>query len=98
MSGVTCHLSPTPTTTATDPSPANSLIMQRRLDHLERTKKHKIMKTKIILCSLPKKGFLSFFNFSETLFDQKSPGILVPVANGGDTQHIHNPRTLQPTD
>ena len=30
-----------------------------------------------------------FYNFSDTLIDQKSPALFVPVANKGDTRHVH---------
>ena len=39
------------------------------------------------------KGFL----VSDTLFNQKSPALLVPVVAGGDKQHIHT-RTSRPLD
>ena len=38
MSYATCHVSPTPTATATDPPHANSSTMHSRLVHQDRTK------------------------------------------------------------
>ena len=76
MSFITCHLSPMPVATATDPSPANSTTM-----HWKRTNKKS--KTQFVL---PLRENISSWlcNFGNTLFDQKSSALLVPVANGGD--------------
>ena len=61
LSTVTCHMSPTPTATATDPPPTNCSTKHSRLVHQERTKKNPTnVKTQIIYENFPKKRVLSF--------------------------------------
>ena len=50
----------TPTTTTTDPPPANSPTMHNRLDHQDRTKKTEIFQNPKISLKLPQKRVLSF--------------------------------------
>ena len=52
-------------------------------------------KNKEIIKTFQQKGVLSFFNFSATLFDQKSPVHARLVVNGGDITHQAE-RTLCP--
>ena len=80
VSQVTCHLSLTPTATATDPPPANSPIMHNRLVCKE-PKLYKNLKYKKIFKTWRYTGI------SDTLFDQKSPatGKLVSAMVQTDT-------------
>ena len=50
---------------------------------MEAKKNQKKFKNQQTVETFQKKGLISFFNFSNTLLDQKSPALLVPVANGG---------------
>ena len=68
VSRVTCHLSLTPTATATDP-PANSPIMHSRLVCED---PNILIRQKIFEMAKPK-TFKGYANISDTLFDQKSP-------------------------
>ena len=83
---VTCHLIPVTyhlslIPTATDPHPANSPTMHSRLVH-KNQKPKKVEK---------RKNFVEtqfFSNISNTLFDQKSPVLSVPVVGGGEICYI----------
>ena len=82
MSPVTCHQSqqPQPHTLPllTPPLCAVGWFSKTETQNPKKNLKHKIGQ------NLQKKRFLSFANFSDKLCDQKSPGLLVLVAYGGD--------------
>ena len=80
MSPVTNANSHSGLATATKPHPANSPTMHSRLARQKEPHKPQKMSTKINHAQ--KRGSQSC-NFSDTLFDQKSPVHPVPVAVGG---------------
>ena len=88
VSYVTCHLSLTPTAKATDPPPAISPTMHSKFAKTEpQSRKH--VKTQKIMETFKKRGS-QLCNFRNTLFEQKSPAILVPVADRRyDPKHIN---------
>ena len=86
MSPVTCHLSPTPT--ATDPPPANSPICTVGWCAMTEPKNPNKLQNKKIIKTFLKKGF-GVWQFYRYVFDQKSPALLVPVADGEDGQRTN---------
>ena len=95
MAHVTCPLSPITyhlalMATATGPHPDNSSTMHSRLVCKDpKTRKSKIVDKHNKSQKRYKKKCPQISNISDTLFDQKSPALLVPVVNGGDIHTTH---------